>query len=81
MGLEVSGHILDNMFEHHSQVVQQTCNHSLHMSLSVVACHEALLLPQILVVTWRAEIPSGEPPVHVHTVQIICVIILATEKN
>ena len=72
-GLGVSGCISDILSERHSEVVQQTRNHILQMSPPVVACHEALLLPQLPVVPWWVEFPSAEqvpPPVQVHTVQL-----------
>ena len=65
MGLGVSGCILDTPSEIHSWVGQQTRNHILQMS-PVVACHEALLLPQLLEVCWLVELSSAEqvlPPV------------------
>ena len=68
MDLGVSGYILDILSEKHFEVGQQTRNHILQMS-PVVACHEVLLLPQLLVVCWWVELSSVEkvlPPVHVH---------------
>lgn len=59
MGLGVSGYILDILSEKHLEVVQQTRNCILQMS-SVVACHEALPLPQLPVVCLRVELPSVE---------------------
>ena len=67
MGLGVSGYILDTPSAKHLEVVQQTRNRILQMS-PVAACHEALLLPQLLVVPWWVEFCSGEqvlPPVYV----------------
>ena len=85
MGLGLSGYILDIPSEKHLEVVQQTCNHILQMSPPVVACHEALLLPQLLVVCWWAELSSVEqvrPPVHVciHVCMYVCVC-MYTAKN
>ena len=66
MGLGVSGCISDTQSEKHFEAVRQTRNHILQMS-PVVACHEALLLPQLLVVV--VELSSAEqvlPPVCVY---------------
>ena len=74
MGLGVSGYISDSPCGRHSEVGQQTRNHILQTSPPGVACHEALLLPQLLVVCWWVEFSSDEqvqPPVCVHTVQLI----------
>ena len=73
MGLGVSGYISDTPSELNLEVGQQTRNHILQMSPPVVVCHEALLLPQLLVVCWWVELSSVEPvlpPVCVHTVQL-----------
>ena len=71
MDLGVSGYISDTLSEKHSEMIQQTRNHILQMSPSVVACHEVLPLPQLLEVCWWVEFSSAEqvlPPVYVHTV-------------
>ena len=83
MGLGVSGCISDILSEKHSEGGQQIRNHILQM-LAVVACHEALLLPQLLVVLWKVDFSSVEyvlPPVYVHkiTEQHITTVI-ATEN-
>ena len=72
MDLGVSGDILDTPSEKHLEVVRQICNHILQ-TFPVVACHEALLLHQLLVVSWWVNLSSAEqvlPPVCVHTVQL-----------
>ena len=70
MGLGVSGCISDTRSGKHSEVLRQTRSHILQMS-RVVACREALLLPQLPVMCWWVEFFSVEqvlPPVCVHTV-------------
>ena len=77
MGLRVSGCISDTQSEIHSWAGQQTRNHILQMSPAVVACHEALSLPQLLVVCWLVELSSVEQvrraPVHVCVCVCVCV--------
>ena len=66
MGLGVSGCISDTQSEIHLLVGRQTRNHILQMTSPAVACHEALLLPQLLEVCWLVELSSAEqvlPPV------------------
>ena len=73
MGLGVSGCISDTRSELNSEVGQQTHNHILQTPPPGVACHEALLLPQLLEVCWWVGLSSVEqvlPPVCVHTVQL-----------
>ena len=55
--------ILDSLFEGYLEVVRQTHNRILLVS-PVEACHE-VLLPQVLMVPWRAEFPFA---VQIHPV-------------